>query len=80
MYWMLCKFSVLHMGFIKACKLKIVFGIGVGGGEICTIKYVDRRKGVYNLLPIVCVFSAAQCFSKQRDVLHKISPNWIVFK
>lgn len=33
MYWMLCKFSVLRMGFTKACKLKIVFGIGLGGGE-----------------------------------------------
>lgn len=32
MYWMLCKFSVFHKGFIKACKLKIVFGMGLGGG------------------------------------------------
>lgn len=33
MYWMLCKFSVLSKVFIKACKLKIVFGIGLGGRE-----------------------------------------------
>lgn len=61
---MLCKFSMLRKGFIKACKLKIVFEIGLGEGSICTIKYAESMKGVYNLLPIVSVFSAAQCFFK----------------
>lgn len=54
---------------------------GTGGrGKFAQYNVQRSEKGVYKPLPIVCVFSAARCFSEQGDALHKISPNRIVLK
>lgn len=50
---MLCKFSVFRKGFIKACKLKIVFGMGLGGGgNLHSIMCRGARKVFISLSPL----------------------------